>query len=805
MMKPFKITFCGDTSLGYYYLEKSKNKYPEAYERLQNNPFSFFEGVAPLLKESSEVIINLETVLTKNPGVPIEGKEYPGFDDPDVTIEILKKLGTTAVTLANNHTMDFGEDKLVEMIDLLHANGIATIGAGRNIEEARTPYIITMPDSGQKVYILNGMRASKRYLDYGFFAEKDKAGIASTKFSAIKRQIQNIKNKEPKSKVIIVPHWQGIDYKDVDDTKKQWCQDVIDARADAVIAHGSHKKDEIEEYSEKNIYYSIGNFVFNSPGRYSAKGATPLSLTLSVEPAAMQFVVNEIITDNKSTGFRVAPVDRSLSFPCLVEQPSPTISKVLENVVEKGKYELRGREDVLFSGVDIVTNAYSENLYFVLGDDSWPKSWVRRQVKAGVDQTIKKARASGFRRFIVPYSLADSLEKYDDIESAVFVENSWLFYLRSAGFIRQLSECKVFAVTGSAGKSTTCKMLEEVMADIVKGKVFTAGGQNRNLFRNNISSLSRLMGYSSAILEVAASSAYSFNKFGFHIAPDIAIFTSIAEAHLNKDYLGTLKNVAKVKSNIFKKMKSGSYAIVNADMPYASLVCELISENSDANIITYGESEVSDVMLEGYDFNTGIAKINLLDEKVEILFSGLSYHLVLNAIAVITATKVLGYDWRFAAKKLGMFSPLEGRGAVFNSTLSGKKITVVDDSYNSNIVSLQAGLNGLGNLSPNDSGRLVAVVGDILELGLKSRDIHSELGRVIAKSTVDQVILVGEEVSEAWKEISQEKKLALLPNHRMLLAFLKQSVVDGDVIYFKASNGIGLGKVVEYLKGQSDE
>ncbi|MGP9565916.1 CapA family protein [Halomonas sp. AOP5-B2-8] len=382
MTKPFKITFCGDTSLGYYYLEKSKNKYSEAYSRLQNDPFSFFEGVAPLLEDSDEVIINLETVLTNNPGAPIEGKEYPGFDDPDVTIEVLKKLGTTAVTLANNHAMDFGEDKLIEMIDLLHANGIATIGAGRNIYEARKPYIITVPESGEKVYIFNCMRSGKRYREYGFFAEKEKPGIANTSLSAVKKQIQKIKEIDPKAIVVVCPHWQGVDYQEVDEIKKQWCRDVINAGADTIVAHGSHKKDEVEECSGKKIYFSIGNFVFNSPGRYASKGVRPFSSVVSVnlKQKKLEFLTKDIMSDNQLTNFNVAVVEErggegeeqeshdykeiSLMFEKLMENPSnkdlsDRVPAIIQEKLNKSSREFYRTR--ITRGKMLGTNRYSKD------------------------------------------------------------------------------------------------------------------------------------------------------------------------------------------------------------------------------------------------------------------------------------------------------------------------------------------------------------------------------------------------------------------------------------------------------------
>ncbi|WP_170064093.1 CapA family protein [Halomonas heilongjiangensis] len=341
MVKPLTVTFCGDTSLGYYYLEKSKRKYAEAYERLQKDPMSFFDGVKPVLEGSDEVIVNLETVLSHEPGAPIEGKEYPGCDDPDVTIKVLKALGVTAVTLANNHSMDFGPDKMLAMIEKLESHGIAVIGAGRNLEEARKPYRIQVQtrDGVKNIYILNGMRSTRRYAGYGFFAKQDTPGIASTNLKGMSLEIRKIKDEDPSSTVIVCPHWQGIDYQDTSEKHQEWCRSIIDAGADHVIAHGSHKADNIEAYGGGTIFYSIGNFIFNSPGRYLSKGAKPYSLIPRLTFDDLQggekgkFSVSRIITDNKATNFRVSVAEDGMSGQSVAVEEYEAIA---DEVTEEG-------------------------------------------------------------------------------------------------------------------------------------------------------------------------------------------------------------------------------------------------------------------------------------------------------------------------------------------------------------------------------------------------------------------------------------------------------------------------------------
>lgn len=798
MTKPFKITFCGDTSLGYYYLEKSKNKYPEAYERLQNDPFSFFEGVAPLLEGSDEVIINLETVLTHNPGEPIEGKEYPGFDNPDVTVEVLKKLGTTAVTLANNHAMDFGEDKLIEMIDLLHANGIATIGAGRNINEARKPYVITLPDSGKKVYILNGMRARKRYIEYGFFAEKDKPGIANTNIEAMKRAINKIRSQDETAKIIVVPHWQGVDYKNVNENHVKWCRDLIELGADAIVGHGTHKRGELIEAKDKPIYLSIGNFVFNSPGRYSALEAEPSSMVVSFEFSNDEVSHNHdlIFSDNKQSDFNVHLIKSYASNTGLNSKPGMdlNISGLMQKLLPKDGYEIKGNKEASFSGFDIALARYRKNVFYIIADQSCPKKILNRQKSIGIEKLIKKAISKGFDRFVAPREYSDAFKNFQEVESLVTVDNTWPFFLDASNYIRKNSGCKVFAVTGSAGKTSTCEMLKTVLRQWHGDDLYVAEGVNRNLFRDSISTLSRLNGYKAAVLEVSASNQFKKNKF--FISPDVAIFTALSEAHT--EYLGSLNDIAKTKSTLFQNMPTNGRIVLNLDMPCSDIVHK-IAQSSANEVITYGESVAANVRLLHHDLDKGIAEVSYFGEKVYFKTNLLAKHMLINAISVITALSEKGADWEAIAKELESFIPSKGRGAMHEIAFKEKKLTLVDESYNSNIASVKASLDSLSNYFPKNNGRRVAVIGDMLELGDMSQQLHKKLGSLINKSIVDKVILVGEEVIEAWRELPSAKKIALLPDCQNLLQVLDENTLDGDVVLFKASNGIGLGKVIDNM------
>lgn len=311
----YVITFGGDTSLGEYYIGKTKDE--NLKRRLHKDPYSFFESLEPIVKDSDYLILNFESVLAEAaPASFYPDKQYPNWDHAERTLGVFNKLGVSAVSLANNHTMDFGPTYLLQTRDLFESKGIKCFGAGQNLKEAAAPLELRLKGnrSCQKVFVFSGMRAGKRYREYGFFAEKESPGVFSVGTRMLKA-IKECRKKNPDAIIIVTPHWQGCDYKHVSPKIKDKCRALIDAGADYVIGHGPHMLNEIERWGDGLIAYSIGNFVFNAPGRYGKLSVPPYSLIAKVIITetetgwATNLMFYPIMSDNKKTGFNVQPLD----------------------------------------------------------------------------------------------------------------------------------------------------------------------------------------------------------------------------------------------------------------------------------------------------------------------------------------------------------------------------------------------------------------------------------------------------------------------------------------------------------------
>ncbi|MDI5985018.1 CapA family protein [Halomonas sp. M4R5S39] len=774
MVKPLTITFCGDTSLGYYYLEKSKRKYSEAHERLKNDPMSFFDGVKPALEGSDEIIVNLETVLSHEPGEPIEGKEYPGCDDPDVTLQVLKELGVTAVTLANNHAMDFGPDKLLAMIDKLESHGISVIGAGRNLEEARKPYRIHVQteDGVRNIYIFNGMRSSKRYVGYGFFAEKDKPGIASTNLKAMSREIQKVKAIDSDSMVIVCPHWQGIDYQDTGEKHQEWCRAIIDAGADHVVAHGSHKADAIETYKGGRIFYSIGNFVFNSPGRYKAKQADPYSLVVNLTVDKMfrpNLSAERICTDNKRSGFN---------------------SFIVDEKVDTTK-ESEGVE--LYSGMDYSLQKIRNGNALVIVDGNWSKGRRVHSGQYGKDdhEITERAKRSNVREII-------SSREFDGEGMPVkYVDNTLKYFLNAGSSSREKFKGKVIAVTGSAGKSSTVLMLSHVLRSM--GFSVLSTGDNHNTIYGISALLSNLNdNYDFCVVEAALSGFYRYeNHVGKIISPDVSIITSIDVSQ--PELIDSSEKTAYYKSKIYECLNEGGGAVYCSNTKHSQYLA-FMANAFGTKPVSYGDGD-SNVSLKDFDVGAdGSGKVlcSIDGEAIEYTMPTPSRAMAYNSLAVLSACKVLGLNLVEAASKLAT-SPKEKRVLDFYSgTLFGKHVEFIDDTKNATINSVKEVLEVFS--AKKAVGKKIFIIGKLVHLGEHERDVYAGIGALLEQYKPDLVIGLDDEVKPAVTGLDDLVFRGVFRDTDELMGELSALVEDGDLVAIKGSSrGTGIRRIADRI------
>lgn len=255
-----KMVFVGDIML---------DDLPGKYIKSGKDPFKNF---APILKRADITIGNLECVVGATGKA--EEKNFVLRAHPRVLPLIRKYFN--AVSLANNHTGDYGPQALSNMLDLLDGAGIKYFGAGKEIRSAHEPIIFDIKDKRIAVLGYN------IFLPRSFEALDDRPGTAWGDDDYIIADIQNAKKVHKADIVITYPHWGWEGEKQASADQVRLAHLMIDSGADAVVGGHPHVTQNIENYKGKPIFYSLGNFVFD--GFDTLDTITGWVLEMSINP-----------------------------------------------------------------------------------------------------------------------------------------------------------------------------------------------------------------------------------------------------------------------------------------------------------------------------------------------------------------------------------------------------------------------------------------------------------------------------------------------------------------------------------------
>ena len=246
----YSLLFCGDFMIG------------DAYY----GPYDFpFENLSDIFENQDEIIINLESSITDYDQIEPINKSYLYKMDSDVIAELIKN-NITICNLANNHILDYGQIGFNDTISNLSFNNIDYFGAGFNESDSREGLI---KQYGKlRVSYLGYFQDRAIYEnDYDFYSSSVKPGVARLNSTNLKSDIPRVKSK---SDLVIISFHMGTNYvTEINELTQTYAQYAIDLGADAIIIHSPHIILPIELYKNKPIFYSLGNFIFTTPGRFS--------------------------------------------------------------------------------------------------------------------------------------------------------------------------------------------------------------------------------------------------------------------------------------------------------------------------------------------------------------------------------------------------------------------------------------------------------------------------------------------------------------------------------------------------------
>jgi UDP-N-acetylmuramoyl-tripeptide--D-alanyl-D-alanine ligase len=452
----------------------------------------------------------------------------------------------------------------------------------------------------------------------------------------------------------------------------------------------------------------------------------------------------------------------------------PKIS--LRDIVEATGGSVRGAQNgagsVAATGYSFDTRTLrAGDLFFALhGGERNGHSFLEHAASKGAVGAVVEEPVSGlperFPQIVVPSAL-DALQKL-------------------AGWVRDSLDLPIIAISGSNGKTTTKEMLAGILSS--KFRVHKSPGN----FNNHIGVPMSILGLDPAdevlVMELGSNHRGEIRKLCAVARPTIGVITNVGRAHIG--YFGSIEEIAREKTDILRALETGGGGAVNGDD--AALMAAL--DDVDVNLMRFGTGEGVEFQATGIERIAGSGSAFMVSgTRVKLAAPGI--HNVYNALAAIAASSLLGISVGGAAGSLERFRSVRMRTFVRGG------ITVIDDAYNSNPDSVRAALDSLSNMPAE---RRVFVMGEMLELGSETTDLHREVGRMVAASGIDVLIGIAGHTHDAVgvareHGMGQDEAFYVKDNQeakRLLGGMLRA----GDVVLVKGSRMTGLDDVCRYLE-----
>ena len=361
-----------------------------------------------------------------------------------------------------------------------------------------------------------------------------------------------------------------------------------------------------------------------------------------------------------------------------------------------------------------------------------------------------------------------------------------------AEFYRQQLDVKVVGITGSVGKTSTKEIIASVLSE--KYKVLKTLGNFNNELGLPLTIFRLREEDEVAVLEMGINHFGEMHRLSKIARPDICVLTNIGQCHL--EFLGDRDGVLRAKSEIFDFIAPDGQIVLNGDDDKLATL-EKVKEISpiffgiDSNRDIRAD-EIEDVGLKGVK-----CRITAGEQQFTVTVPIPGRHMVLNALAATAVGLSMGLTTEEIRRGIEKLESLTGRFHI----IEAKGKTVIDDCYNANPASMKSSLQVLSTAS----GRKIAILGDMGELGEREKELHEEVGTFAGNLNLQLCICVGSlaaHIGDAAKKANPNLEVKCVQSVEGALENLEHWILPGDTILVKASHFMHFERIVDALTKQ---
>lgn len=398
---------------------------------------------------------------------------------------------------------------------------------------------------------------------------------------------------------------------------------------------------------------------------------------------------------------------------------------------------------------------------------------------------LEDAYNNGCRIFLID----KSHEFYKKDISLIEVNDTLLALGSLARFYLDKFDIDVIGVTGSVGKTST----RDIIYSVLNEKYKTL--KNELNYNNEIGIPKTLFNldysYEKAVIEMGLDRKGDISYFKTIAPLKIAVISNIGLSHIAN--FENQEGIFHAKMEIAKDFNKENTLIVNGDDKFLKT---LKDKKLPYNLLTYGFDEDNTIYCVSYEIVNGKInfKVNFKNKVYDYTIPSIAKHNIYNAMAAILIGNLYNLTYEEIKKGLESVSFTEGRLTIINK----KDITIINDCYNASLDSIKSALNVLSTFKT----RKVAILGDVLETGSYEEEIHKNIGKSIIGNT-DILILVGNSIKYTYDEVIKNNfnkdNIYVFNTYEDVIKNIDNIIKKGDTILLKASHGIKLSNVVEYL------
>ncbi len=385
----------------------------------------------------------------------------------------------------------------------------------------------------------------------------------------------------------------------------------------------------------------------------------------------------------------------------------------------------------------------------------------------------------------------------------VRVEDTMAALLRLAKASRQRARGRIAAITGSVGKTGTKEALGHVLARQASVSI-------------NQGSLNNHWGLPLSLVRLPSDAAYGIFEMGMNhfgeiapltklAQPDVALITIVKAVH--RAHFKSTAEIADAKAEIFLGIKAGGIAVLNSDNRYFARLARAAEKAGVASILDFGAHKEAKIRLIRSQLHPDFSEIaaDVAGERINYRVSIPGQHWVMNSLAVLATVRALGANVKRAATALADLQAPTGRGRVEIIRFEGGLITLIDESYNASPVSVTAAIDTLGRRRPGPGGRCIAVLGDMLELGETSPELHADLIKPLKRNRIDLVFTAGKQMGHLSDALPSAMRGGHASTADKILPLVMAAIRAGDVVMVKGSAGSRMGPIVRAVTALGNE